>query len=69
MVRGLFPVPLARLPQPKHDLDRANKDDPQTAWDPPNMYLLSCGAKHLADDAPHGCEFALGRVVRDNVSY
>jgi hypothetical protein len=63
MVWGLFPVPLARLPQPKQIETVLNKDDPGTAWDPPSVYLLSGGAKLLADDAPHGCEFALGRVV------
>ena len=36
-----------------------NKDDPGTARVPLNMYVLSGGAKLLADDAPHGCEYAL----------
>lgn len=63
MVRGLLPVPIARLPHPNTIETVLNKEDPRTAWDPSNMYLLSGGAKILSDDAPHGCEFALGRVV------
>jgi hypothetical protein len=63
MVRGLFPIVeqqavldmLSRslvFLTPSTIEAVLNKGFPRTAWDLANLYLLSCGAKLLADDAP-----------------
>jgi len=71
MVRGLFPIveqqvlldTLARsLVYLTSDTIEAvlNQEDHGTAWDLANMYLLSCGAKLLADDAPRAVRISVG---------
>jgi hypothetical protein len=63
MVRGLFPI--VEQPAVLDMLARSlvfltpstieavlNRGFPSTAWDLANLYLLSCGAEPLADDAP-----------------
>src|SRR5215472_4023876 len=63
MVRGLFPI--VEQPVVLDMLARSlvfltpstieavlNRGFPSTAWDLANLYLLSCGAEPLADDAP-----------------
>jgi hypothetical protein len=63
MVRGLFPIVeqpvvldmLARslvFLTPSNIEAVLNRGFPSTAWDLANLYLLSCGAEPLADDAP-----------------
>jgi hypothetical protein len=80
MVRGLFPIveqqvlldTLARsLVFLTPDTIEAvlNKEDPGTAWDLANMYLLSCGAKLLADDAPRAVGMSVGTTCFVSMDY
>jgi hypothetical protein len=80
MVRGLFPVAeqqvlldmLARslvFLSPNTIETVLNREDPRTAWDPANMYLLSGGAKLLADDAPHAVGTSIGTACFVSMDY
>lgn len=80
MVRGLFPLAerqvlldmLARslvFLSPNTIETVLNKEDPQTAWDLANMYLLSCGAKLLADDAPRAVGMGVGTTCFVSMDY
>jgi hypothetical protein len=42
---------------------------PSTAWDLANMYLLSCGAKLLADDAPRTVGMSVGTTCFVSMDY
>jgi hypothetical protein len=46
-----------------------NKEDPRTAWDLANMYLLSWGAKLLADDASHAVSMSAGTTCFVSMGY
>jgi hypothetical protein len=80
MVRGLFPIveqqvlldTLARslvFLTPETIEAVLNKEDPGTAWDLANMYLLSCGAKLLADDAPRAVGMSVGTTCFVSMDY
>jgi hypothetical protein len=46
-----------------------NKEDPRTNWDLANMYLLSCGAKLLAHDAPRDVGISVGTTCFVSMDY